>query len=352
MRELLPSTQEYLEKLHTEKGYEFESDQKCVIDDGFRDNLTEEQITYYSDPECNHYTMSVYECLFKEGLAVNQIKVAKDLAEGREREWSIFRDLCSLLENGHSEEEVRFCGDKKLNYDQVEQLCIVAKRMPFDQMKACFSTPRDPGVISAVFRGLKKGVSVEEMLPYIDNSGYGHMQLNRIWDGIKAGYTLEQRSLYERPEMKAHCMTVIQAGIKHGLSIENIRIYADPDFDSKQMVIIERSLKEGMPYDILKMFADPQFNVDKMRLIKSGYDNGLSKQQLFELANPRINTVRMKKMLKEMLLDVKNGEEQANDSAKDSENISTAFAKIYHAVKIHAPEMTLEQKYEIIKALM
>ena len=60
-------------------------------------------------------------------------------------------------------------------------------------------------------------------------------QIDQVCFGLENGLSMEQVSVYAKPELDSKQMREIRRGLENGLSMEQVSMYAKPELDSKQM---------------------------------------------------------------------------------------------------------------------
>lgn len=89
-------------------------------------------------------------------------------------------------------------------------------------------------------------------------------QINEIKTGYEKGLTIEQISLYAKPEFDVHQMQQILMAIRSG-HFESAYLFAKPEFDSKQMYQIWIGLHNGLSVSEVSTYANPRLDWTKMR---------------------------------------------------------------------------------------
>ena len=106
-------------------------------------------------------------------------------------------------------------------------------------------------------------------------------QLKWIMRGFKDGLTIEQITMYAKPEFDEKQMREIYLGLRSGLSTEQISIYTKPEFDSYQMHHIWLGFTYGgLTKEQVMFYAKPEFNVPKMILGIICFKCGLTEEQV------------------------------------------------------------------------
>lgn len=140
--------------------------------------------------------------------------------------------------------------------------------------------------------GLKNGLSMEQISVYAKPE-FNEYQMREIRCGFNEGLSIEQVSVYAKPEFTCVQMSEIESGFKKGLSIEQISMYAKPEFYDYQMNQICRGLKNGLSMEQVSVYAKPEFNSNQMKLIEDGFRNKLSMEQVKAYAKPEFDPNQM-----------------------------------------------------------
>lgn len=143
--------------------------------------------------------------------------------------------------------------------------------------------------MSEIESGFKKGLSIEQISMYAKPEFYDY-QMNQICRGFKNGLSMEQVSVYAKPEFNTGQMRLIEDGFRNKLSMEQVKTYAKPEFDSNQMWEIENGLDEyKLSIEQVGTYAKPEFDFDQMFEIRRGFINGLSMEQVGMYAKPELS---------------------------------------------------------------
>lgn len=115
-----------------------------------------------------------------------------------------------------------------------------------------------------------------------------------IRKGFERKLSLEQISIYAKPEFDYSAMEEIRVAFEEGLSIEKVSIFAKSEFNSSQMHTIRYAIKEGLDFDKLKIFARPEFVSEQMRQICEGLvARKLTTEQVLLYAKTNYNSNQM-----------------------------------------------------------
>lgn len=101
-------------------------------------------------------------------------------------------------------------------------------------------------------------------------------QLNEIKTGYEKGLTVEQISVYAKPEFDTHQMQQILMAIRNGL-YESVHLFAKPEFDSKQMYQIWVGLYNGLSVSEVSTYTNPILDWTKMRSERTILEKRLTK---------------------------------------------------------------------------
>lgn len=118
--------------------------------------------------------------------------------------------------------------------------------------------------------------------------------MRKIRMGFESGFSMEQVSVYAKPEFDSYQMGVIRNGFENGLSMEQVSVYAKPEFNSNQMEVLKGGLEIGLSIEQVSSYANPKFNDIQMYRIGEGYSAGLSTEQVNVYAKPEFNPDQMK----------------------------------------------------------
>lgn len=140
--------------------------------------------------------------------------------------------------------------------------------------------------------GFESGLSVEQVSVYAKPE-FNEYQMREIRCGFNEGLSIEQVSVYAKPEFTCVQMSEIESGFKKGLSIEQISMYAKPEFYDYQMNQICRGFKNGLSMEQVSVYAKPEFNSNQMKLIEDGFRNKLSMEQVKAYAKPEFDPNQM-----------------------------------------------------------
>ena len=114
--------------------------------------------------------------------------------------------------------------------------------------------------------------------------------MNQICRGFKNGLSMEQVSVYAKPEFNSNQMKLIEDGFRNKLSMEQVKAYAKPEFDPNQMWEIENGLDEyKLSIEQVGTYAKPEFDFNQMFEIRRGFINGLSMEQVGMYAKPELS---------------------------------------------------------------
>ena len=143
--------------------------------------------------------------------------------------------------------------------------------------------------MSEIESGFKKGLSIEQISMYAKPEFYDY-QMNQICRGFKNGLSMEQVSVYAKPEFNSNQMKLIEDGFRNKLSMEQVKAYAKPEFDPNQMWEIENGLDEyKLSIEQVGTYAKPEFDFNQMFEIRRGFINGLSMEQVGMYAKPELS---------------------------------------------------------------
>lgn len=162
--------------------------------------------------------------------------------------------------------------------------------------------------MSEIESGFKKGLSIEQISMYAKPEFYDY-QMYQIRKGFEKGLSIEQVDVYAKPEFDIKQMVIIVNGFKNGLSMEQMQeirhgfindlsmeqvsVYAKPEFDSYQMGVIRNGFENGLSMEQVSVYAKPEFNSNQMEVLKGGLEIGLSIEQVSSYANPKFNDIQM-----------------------------------------------------------
>lgn len=259
-----------------EKYKDFTEDQMNEIKNGFKNGLSEEQVSVYAKPEFNDEQMAEIRKGFESGLSVEQVSV---YAKPEFNEYQM-RGIRRGFNEGLS----------------IEQISVYAKPE--------FSCVQ----MSEIESGFKKGLSIEQISMYAKPEFYDY-QMYQIRKGFEKGLSIEQVDVYAKPEFDIKQMVIIVNGFKNGLSMEQMQeirhgfindlsmeqvsVYAKPEFDSYQMGVIRNGFENGLSMEQVSVYAKPEFNSNQMEVLKGGLEIGLSIEQVSSYANPKFNDIQM-----------------------------------------------------------
>lgn len=244
-----------------EKYKDFTEDQMNEIKNGFKNGLSEEQVSVYAKPEFNDEQMAEIRKGFESGLSVEQVSV---YAKPEFNEYQM-RGIRRGFNEGLS----------------IEQISVYAKPE--------FSCVQ----MSEIESGFKKGLSIEQISMYAKPEFYDY-QMYQIRKGFEKGLSIEQVDVYAKPEFDIKQMVIIVNGFKNGLSMEQVSVYAKPEFNSNQMEVLKGGLEIGLSIEQVSSYANPKFNDIQMYRIGEGYSAGLSTEQVNVYAKPEFNPDQMK----------------------------------------------------------
>lgn len=210
-----------------EKYKDFTEDQMNEIKNGFKNGLSEEQVSVYAKPEFNEYQMRGIRRGFNEGLSIEQISVY---------------------------------AKPEFNSNQMEVLK----------------------------GGLEIGLSIEQVSSYA-NPKFNDIQMYRIGEGYSAGLSTEQVNVYAKPEFNPDQMKSIEDGFRNKLSIEQVSVYAKPEFNDSQMAVIKNGFENNLSIEQVGTYAKPEFDFNQMFEIRRGFINGLSMEQVGMYAKPELS---------------------------------------------------------------
>ena len=144
--------------------------------------------------------------------------------------------------------------------------------------------------MSEIESGFKKGLSIEQISMYAKPEFYDY-QMNQICRGFKNGLSMEQVSVYAKPEFNSNQMKLIEDGFRNKLSMEQVKAYAKPEFDPNQMWEIENGLDEyKLSIEQVGTYAKPELGVLQMEELKDALRSGLSMEQVGMYAKPELST--------------------------------------------------------------
>lgn len=235
---------------------EFNDEQMAEIRKGFESGLSVEQVSVYAKPEFNEYQMRGIRRGFNEGLSIEQISVyAKP--EFDSYQMGVIRNG---FENGLSMEQVSVYAKPEFNSNQMEVLK----------------------------GGLEIGLSIEQVSSYA-NPKFNDIQMYRIGEGYSAGLSTEQVNVYAKPEFNPDQMKSIEDGFRNKLSIEQVSVYAKPEFNDSQMAVIKNGFENNLSIEQVGTYAKPEFDFNQMFEIRRGFINGLSMEQVGMYAKPELS---------------------------------------------------------------
>lgn len=260
-----------------EKYKDFTEDQMNEIKNGFKNGLSEEQVSVYAKPEFNEYQMRGIRRGFNEGLSIEQISVyAKP-------EFSCVQmsEIESGFKKGLSIEQISMYAKPEFYDYQMYQIRKgFEKGLSIEQVDVYAKPEFDIKQMVIIVNGFKNGLSMEQM--------------QEIRHGFINDLSMEQVSVYAKPEFDSYQMGVIRNGFENGLSMEQVSVYAKPEFNSNQMEVLKGGLEIGLSIEQVSSYANPKFNDIQMYRIGEGYSAGLSTEQVNVYAKPEFNPDQMK----------------------------------------------------------
>lgn len=86
-------------------------------------------------------------------------------------------------------------------------------------------------------------------------------------------------------------MEEIRTGFEHGLTVEQVSVYAKPELTApsynygcdnrnNQMREIRLGLEHGISVEQAKVYANPEFKWPQMREVREGFESGLALEQI------------------------------------------------------------------------
>lgn len=149
--------------------------------------------------------------------------------------------------------------------------------------------------MAEIRKGFESGLSVEQVSVYAKPE-FNEYQMRGIRRGFNEGLSIEQISVYAKPEFSCVQMSEIESGFKKGLSIEQISMYAKPEFYDYQMYQIRKGFEKGLSIEQVDVYAKPEFDIKQMVIIVNGFKNGLSMEQMQEIRHGFINDLSMEQV--------------------------------------------------------
>lgn len=197
-------------------------------------------------------------------------------------------------------EELDFLFDERflniLNSKEWPSLCVVqenfviyniAKAITINGIEKCKEYLNDninDKAIETIAKGLSKGFTDEQILFLTKHHHFPEEKIDIIIDGIKAGLTLEQISIFAHLNLSTYKMETTKTLLFNEYSDDIIKMYLDNKFDAYKSSILYKWIKENLNYNqikTIKEYLSAGFNEyeikDIARFLKSGYDEEILK---------------------------------------------------------------------------
>lgn len=214
----------------------FTREQIWTIWDGYKGNLSKEQIASYAKLEFDSSMMRNFVSAYKAGLTEEQIlrlinagfstRVTAEIIEG--------------YSQGHTEEQIKTYANEEFCYQQIEEIKL----------------------------GYASGLTVEQVKTYAI-SKYDWLQMRTIRNSYEKGLTIEQVAKFAKFENTCETMSAFCRGYIDGLTDGQIKSYIayknTKDFVHSQLNQIWEGYKNGLTIEQVDTYANAEFSYKKMQ---------------------------------------------------------------------------------------
>lgn len=98
--------------------------------------------------------------------------------------------------------------------------------------------------------------------------------------GFENGLTLEQVSLYYKPEFTWKQMKQARKGFENSLTKEQVLLYYKSEFHSVYMSEARLGFENGLTLEQVSLYYKPEYNVVQMYIAREGFENGLTQGEI------------------------------------------------------------------------